>query len=117
MLGDGVGVDGPCRPCTALSHSSPQTAAPAPKSSKKRRGVATAVGLGAAASMLLAQNAEAATEVAQLAASDNRVGAIATLLVPALGWVGFNMLQPALNQLDRMSDKVGQPAAKPSKRR
>jgi hypothetical protein len=56
--------------------------------------------------MMLAQNAEAATEVAQLAASDNRVGAIATLLVPALGWVGFNMLQPALNQLERMSDKV-----------
>jgi photosystem II PsbY protein len=64
------------------------------------RSVSAAVGLSAAASLLLAENADAASEVAQLAASDNRVGVIATLFVPALGWVGFNMLQPLLNQVD-----------------
>ena len=65
----------------------------------KRRGVASAFGMGAVLSMLVAENADAATEVAQLAASDNRIGAIATLFVPAIGWVLFNMLQPTLNQV------------------
>lgn len=40
--------------------------------SRKKRGVAGAVGLGAALSLFAAQQADAATEVAQLAASDNR---------------------------------------------
>jgi len=66
--------------------------------------VAGAVGLGAAASLLMAQNAEAATEISQLAASDNRAGVLATLFVPALGWVAFNILSPLTNQLDRMSE-------------
>ena len=45
----------------------------APKAGgKKRRGVAGAVGLGAALSLAAAQQADAATELAQLAASDNR---------------------------------------------
>jgi hypothetical protein len=39
---------------------------------RKKRGVAGAVGLGAALSMFAAQNADAATELSQLAASDNR---------------------------------------------
>jgi hypothetical protein len=39
---------------------------------KKRRGVAGAVGLGAALSLAAAQQADAATELAQLAASDSR---------------------------------------------
>jgi photosystem II PsbY protein len=38
----------------------------------KRRGVAGAVGLGAALSLAAAQQADAATEMAQLAASDGR---------------------------------------------
>jgi hypothetical protein len=59
-----------------------------------------------AAPLLMTGNALAATELAQLAASDNRVAIIGTLFVPVLGWVGFNMLQPALNQLERMSDKT-----------
>jgi hypothetical protein len=42
-------------------------------SSKKKRGIAGAVGLGAALSMLAAENADAATELSQLAASDNRL--------------------------------------------
>jgi photosystem II PsbY protein len=54
-----------------LDRMSEMNAAPAPKAAK-RRGVASAVGLGAALSLFAAQHAEAATEVAQLAASDNR---------------------------------------------
>jgi hypothetical protein len=41
-------------------------------SGRKKRGVAGAVGLGAALSLFAAQNADAATELSQLAASDNR---------------------------------------------
>ncbi|KAG1661186.1 hypothetical protein FOA52_005992 [Chlamydomonas sp. UWO 241] len=74
--------------------------------------VAGAVGLGAAASMLFAQNADAATELSQLAASDSRVAVLATLFVPALGWVGFNILGGLNNQLGRMSDMKDD--AKPS---
>ncbi|GAX82600.1 hypothetical protein CEUSTIGMA_g10026.t1 [Chlamydomonas eustigma] len=66
-----------------------------------KRSIVSALGLGAAA-LLMAGSADAATEVAQLAESDGRLGVIATLFVPALGWVGFNMLQPALNQLNKM---------------
>ena len=36
---------------------------------------------------LAAGNANAATEIAQLAAGDNRFGIIAGLFLPALGWV------------------------------
>ena len=43
--------------------------------------------------MLMAQNADAAADVAQIAqkAGDNRVLAVAALLTPALGWVLFNI--------------------------
>jgi len=67
-------------------------------------GVAGAVGLGAALSLMCAGNAEAATELSQLAASDNRVGVLATLFVPALGWVAFNIFSPLFSQLNRMSE-------------
>lgn len=33
------------------------------------------------------------------AARDNRVLIIATIFVPVVGWVAFNILGPALNQL------------------
>uniref|UniRef100_A0A383V2Z3 Uncharacterized protein n=1 Tax=Tetradesmus obliquus TaxID=3088 RepID=A0A383V2Z3_TETOB len=72
--------------------------------SKKKRGVAGAVGLGAALSLFAAQNADAATEMSQLAASDNRLSTISLLFLPMLAWVGFNMLQPATNQLNRMNE-------------
>ncbi len=65
----------------------------------KKRSIASAVGLGAAASMLMVPSAEAATQIAQLAESDSRVAVIGTLFLPVLGWVGFNMIQPALNQV------------------
>jgi hypothetical protein len=47
-------------------------AAGASAGGRKKRGLAGAVGLGAALSMAAAQQAEAATELSQLAASDNR---------------------------------------------
>jgi len=71
---------------------------------RKKRGLAGAVGLGAALSMFAAQQADAATELSQLAASDNRLGTISLLFLPALGWVAFNIAQPALNQLARQNE-------------
>ena len=58
----------------------------------QKRSIATGLGL-TAASMLMAQNADAAADVAQIAqkAGDNRVLAVAALLTPALGWVLFNI--------------------------
>ena len=58
-----------------------------------------------ASSLLLAGQAAAASEVAQLA-GDNRLSTIALLLVPVLGWVGFQIGGPALRQLDNMNDKA-----------
>ncbi len=56
-----------------------------------------AIGL-AAASLLAAQGADAATEVAQVA--DQRVNLLLTLFVPVLGWVAFNILPALKRQLD-----------------
>ena len=50
----------------------------------KKRSVAAGLGLGAA-SLLAAQNAEAAQQVADLAAGDNRFGTIAFLALPVVG--------------------------------
>ncbi|KAI8466756.1 MAG: hypothetical protein J3K34DRAFT_432715 [Monoraphidium minutum] len=104
-----------------LSRMSEMAGEPAPKAAKggKRRGVAGAVGLGAALSLAAAQSAEAATEIAQLAAGDNRIGTIALLFLPALGWVAFNILGPLGNQINRMSEMADEPPAKsaPSKKR
>jgi photosystem II PsbY protein len=49
-----------------------EEAVPARAGGKKKRGLAGAVGMGAALSMMAAQQADAATELSQLAASDNR---------------------------------------------
>ena len=64
----------------------------------QKRSIATGLGL-TAASMLMAQNADAAADVAQIAqkAGDNRILAVAALLTPALGWVLFNIgVRPCL---------------------
>ncbi len=58
----------------------------------------------AVSTLLAAGNAQAAQEVASLAARDNRAGTLALLLAPALGWVAFNILSPALNQLKGMQN-------------
>lgn len=47
-------------------------------------------------------SAAAAQEVMELAASDNRGSLLLLPLVPAIGWVLYNILQPALNQINRM---------------
>lgn len=49
-------------------------------------------------------HAQAASELASVAASDNRFNTILLLFLPALGWVAFNIFQPALNQLARQSE-------------
>jgi photosystem II PsbY protein len=73
---------------------------------KARKGRAAAIGLGlTAASMLAAQSADAATEVATLAAGDGRPALFLALFAPALLWVGINIAGPALNQLNNMADK------------
>lgn len=65
-----------------------------------------AAGLGLGAALLLAsEQADAAQEVAQLAAGDNRLGIIATLFLPVVGWVLFNIGGPALNQLNQLSSR------------
>ena len=61
-----------------------QLAAMDEKNAGVKRGVAAGLGL-TAASLLAAQQAEAAAEVMQVAASDNRFGTLALLAVPALG--------------------------------
>jgi photosystem II PsbY protein len=57
-----------------------------------------------ASSWMMSGQAQAATELSQLAASDNRFGTIALLFIPALGWVAFNIFQPLLNQLGRQAE-------------
>ncbi|KAF8712735.1 hypothetical protein HU200_028503 [Digitaria exilis] len=68
-------------------------------------------GLGAAAAMASAPEAEAAAvqnlaalaEAAAAAPADDNRGLLLLIVVaPAIGWVLFNILQPALNQLNRM---------------
>ena len=58
----------------------------------------------AVSTLFTAGNAQAAQEVANLAARDNRATTLALLLTPALGWVAFNILSPALNQLKGMQN-------------
>ena len=60
-------------------------AAPKPKG-KGKRGVAVGLGL-TAASMMAVQQADAASEIAQLAGADSRLAIIAGLFLPALAWV------------------------------
>jgi len=88
-------------------------------SNPERKEVAKATALGAAASTLLAAGSvQAAQEFAQVADSDNRLGAVALILLPAVGWVLFNILGPAKNQLDGMranKPRTVAPKRKPTK--
>ncbi|KAG2494156.1 hypothetical protein HYH03_007791 [Edaphochlamys debaryana] len=76
-----------------------------------KKAVPAAIGLGAAASLLAAGSAEASTELATLAAGDNRLGLILTLFVPVVGWAGFNIFSAAQAQLNQMNAKKAVPAA------
>ena len=64
--------------------------------------VAGLSGLGALA---LAGQADAAQEVMGQVA-DGRIGTLALVVVIALGWVGFQIANPALNQLDKMNSEA-----------
>ncbi|CAK0784971.1 hypothetical protein CVIRNUC_008176 [Coccomyxa viridis] len=76
------------------------------KSNKMRPKMSLAAGLGLGTALLLASGkADAAQEISQLAASDNRIGIIATLFLPVVGWVLFNIGGPALNQLANTAEK------------
>ncbi|KAI5059704.1 hypothetical protein GOP47_0026023 [Adiantum capillus-veneris] len=77
---------------------------------KSAKGLAVGLGVGAASSLLIPSRAEAAAqELASLAAADNDSRGLLVLFVlaPAVGWVLFNILKPALNQLDRMKSVKG----------
>ena len=71
----------------------------------------------AAAPLVYASQADAAQEVVGQLASDQRLGVLALLLAPALGWVGFNILGPGLNQLDDMNASNAKSAGKAKKGR
>jgi photosystem II PsbY protein len=49
----------------------------------------------------------AAQQIAEIAEGDNRGLALLLPLIPAIAWVLFNILQPALNQIDRMRSTKG----------
>ena len=68
------------------------------------KGLVAGAGLGALASLVAAPHADAAQEIAQVADSDFRGLLILGLLVPAVGWVLFNILRPALNQIEKMQE-------------
>ena len=57
------------------------------------------------ATLACAPSAAAAEEVAHLAEIDGRFGILLLVLGPALGWVAFNILGPALNQVGNMTAK------------
>ena len=61
--------------------------------------------LSMASPLLFTESAQAATEAMSLAAGDGRTGLLAFPLLAALGWVGFNIAGPALNQINDMGDK------------
>ncbi|CAL5009722.1 unnamed protein product [Urochloa decumbens] len=75
----------------------------------RSQAVIAGVGLGAAAAAGMACAPEASAAVQDLAAvaaaapaDDNRGLLLLIVVAPAIGWVLFNILQPALNQLNRM---------------
>ncbi|KAK4597807.1 hypothetical protein RGQ29_015362 [Quercus rubra] len=49
----------------------------------------------------------AAQQIAEIAEGDNRGIALLLPIIPAIAWVLFNILQPALNQIDRMRSIKG----------
>ncbi|XP_074559845.1 photosystem II reaction center proteins PsbY, chloroplastic-like [Curcuma longa] len=74
-----------------------------------KKGVVVGVGIGsavaAAAGMMAAPPSASAGEVAMIAdaaAGDNRGLLLLFVVAPAIAWVLYNILQPALNQLNRM---------------
>ncbi|KAJ6809075.1 photosystem II core complex proteins psbY, chloroplastic [Iris pallida] len=68
---------------------------------------ATAIAGAIFSTLSFTDAAFAAQQIADIAEGDNRGLALLLPLVPAIGWVLFNILQPALNQLNRMRTEKG----------
>ncbi|KAG4920085.1 hypothetical protein JHK85_049653 [Glycine max] len=72
---------------------------------RSSKGVIIGLGLGLGASGMLFGSDASASEIAVIAdaaASDNRGQLLLIVVTPAIVWVMYNILQPALNQLNRM---------------
>ena len=73
---------------------------------KDSKGVVIGLGLSGLSGLGLvwAPHASAAQEVVSIAeaSGDNRGQLLLFVVAPALLWVAYNILQPALNQLNRM---------------
>ncbi|KAE9454175.1 hypothetical protein C3L33_13919, partial [Rhododendron williamsianum] len=66
----------------------------------------TAVAAAVFSALSSSEPAMAAQELAAIAeGSDNRGLALLLPIIPAIAWVLFNILQPALNQINRMRNK------------
>ncbi|XP_078447201.1 photosystem II BY [Wolffia australiana] len=91
---------------SSLSPKLPTFPSSKPISLKKQEATPAAVAAAAGAvfsALSAAEPAMAAQQLAELAeGSDNRGLALLIPLVPAVLWVLYNILQPALNQLNRM---------------
>ncbi|WCJ38624.1 Photosystem II core complex proteins psbY chloroplastic [Euphorbia peplus] len=72
---------------------------------RETKGIMVGIGLGGlVASGMMAAEASA-SEIATVAAeagNDNRGQLLLIVVTPALAWVAYNILQPALNQLNKM---------------
>lgn len=72
----------------------------------RNQGVIIGLGLTglAASGFFNTPEASAASEIAMIAdaASDNRGQLLLIVVTPALLWVAYNILQPALNQINKM---------------
>lgn len=62
-------------------------------------GLGVGGGLAAASGFVATPEASAAAEAA---ANDNRGTLLLLVIAPAIGWVLYNILQPALNQINKM---------------
>ncbi|KAL3636430.1 hypothetical protein CASFOL_020977 [Castilleja foliolosa] len=68
---------------------------------RSAKGVIIGLGLGGLATSGFFHPAEASA-AAEAAATDNRGKLLLFVVTPALLWVGYNILQPALNQINKM---------------
>ena len=64
-----------------------------------KKSVAAGLGLGGLATLMAAGSADAATEVANIAAGDSRASFLLFPVVIAAGIAGLNILGPAQNQI------------------
>ncbi|CAL9766905.1 unnamed protein product [Musa acuminata subsp. burmannicoides] len=71
-------------------------------SSLSASAIAGAIAGAIFASLISSDAASAAQQIADVAEGDNRGLALLLPIVPAVLWVLYNILQPALNQLNRM---------------